>query len=127
MFLLCLILMFAAGFALIHAFSPTQISSRPKLMLDMQNDPLTGMPNPIMERKEKTLGEMLLGVLRKAAFFNKPISASPVGRRAYRDLSMARAAINVEEFFLIKEILIAGLLILVFTQRSGHELFIPMV
>lgn len=119
MFLFCLMLMFAAGFALILAFSPTQISRRPTLMLDMQNDPLTGMPNPIMERKEKTIGENILLFLRKFSFFNKPLAASPTGRRIYRDLSMARAHINTEEFFLIKQVLIALFVTLAFMYGSG--------
>lgn len=123
MFLLCLMLIFAAGFVLVLAFMPGEMSSRPSLMLNMQNDPLTGMPGMDIEQKKKTPLGGLVDLIRKISFFNRPLAASPTGQRIYRDLLMAKATISAEEFFLVKEILIALFILLAFKFANGTDFF----
>ena len=61
-------------------------------------------------------------ILSKIAIFNKPIAVSSTGRRAYRDLWMAKSRLGVEEFFLIKEILIVTLMVVAFKTTAKSDL-----
>lgn len=128
MILVCLMLAFAAAFILVLAFIPGGLgSSRPTLMMNLEQDPLMMGSGMGLQAKKKTPGEQILDVLRKVSFFNKPLAASPTGRRIFKDLAMARVPLNPEEFFLIKEVLIIGLLVMTFTYGTGSEFFTFMV
>jgi len=101
-----LLLAFFAGFALILGFWPVSIDNRPKLQLKL-DDPLEGLkPPPGSEAKKKGPADIIFQITGKIAIFNRPIAISPTGRRMYKDLAMAKTRISVEEFLLIKEILI---------------------
>jgi len=121
--LLPLLFAFFAGFALILGFLPVGLDNRPKLQLE-RDDPLADFtPKPGAENKKRgPLGFILL-ITGKLAVFNRPLAVSPIGRRVYRDLRMAKSRITVEEFFLIKEILIVALLLLVLKFSGGGDFF----
>jgi pilus assembly protein TadC len=119
--LLLLLFAFFAGFALILGFFPMRLDNRPKLQLKM-DDPLEGlMPKPGAENIKKGPLDFIFLMTGKLALFNTPLAVSPTGRRMYRDLRTAKSRITVEEFFLIKEILIAILLLLVFKFNDNGD------
>ena len=110
--LLPLLLAFFAGFALVLGFWPIELDNRPKLKLKLE-DPLDGLkPLTATSNKKTGLRELLFLILDKVSLFNAPLAVSPIGRRMYRDLAMAKSRLTVEEFFLVKELLIAALVIL---------------
>ena len=110
--LLPLLLIFFAGFTLILGLIPVEMELfRPKLQLKMDS-PLDGLTPKGADDKKKQPLDLIFSLLGKLAIFNHPLAISPTGRRMYRDLRMAKSRITVEEFFLIKELLVAGLLIL---------------
>ena len=106
-----LLFAFFAGFALILGFWPVGIDLRPKLQLKI-DDPLSGVkPTTSTETKKKGPTDFIFKITAKVAIFNRPLAISPTGRRMYRDLAMAKSRITVEEFFLIKEILIGAFIV----------------
>ena len=122
--LLPLLFAFFAGFALILGFWPMGIDTRPKLQLDLKEDPLSGLaPLGGLENKKKEPGDFIFVITSKLALFNRPLAISPLGRRIYRDLSMAKSRMTVEEFFLIKEILIGIFVLLVFKFNDNGDFF----
>ena len=106
MLIVCLMFAFFAMFALVLGFMPP---GRPTLKLN----PLTaeGLDPPAAEKpKKKKPLHVLLGIIGKLAFFNKPLAAVSLGRRIAKDLGMSRSALSVEEFLLIKEVFILAFL-----------------
>ena len=106
MLFLSLMFAFFTVFALALAFMP--VRGRPTLKLTPAGGlTIEGMepPTPVKPKKKGPL-QFVLGVISKLAFFNKPLAVLPLGRRVAADLGMSRASISVEEFFLIKEILV---------------------
>src|ERR1700685_3009165 len=98
-----LLLSFLAAFALVLGLMPIGLQDdRPKLHLNIDPD-FSSVPE---KKKKKNPFEFTLGFVRKLTFFNAPLAASPTGQRIARDLSMAKSTLTVEEFILIKEILI---------------------
>ncbi len=123
--LLPLLFAFFAGFALILGFLPLGLDNRPKLQLNL-DDPMAGLATkPSIEAKKKEPLDFIFSITAKLALFNRPLAASPIGRRMYRDLRMAKSRLTVEEFFLVKEILMGGFLVLVFdlNDNSGFFMF----
>ena len=122
--LLPLLFAFFAGFTLILGLLPVGIDTRPTLQLNI-DDPLAGLkPPPGIEKQQKGLMSVILMITGKLAVFNRPLAVSPTGRRMYRDLSMAKSRMTVEEFFLVKELVIAGLLVLVFKVNDNGDFLI---
>ena len=119
--LLPLLFAFFAGFALILGLMPVGLDNRPKLQLNM-DDPFADL-KPASEVKKKGQWDFLLMIVGKLALFNRPLALSPTGRRMYRDLAMAKTRITVEEFFLIKEILIVTLIFLAIKLNSNSDFF----
>ena len=118
-----LLFAFFAGFALILGFWPVKLDSRPTLQLNT-NDPLVGLaPPPGVENKKKEPADFIFAITSKIAFFNKPLAISPTGQRMYRDLRMAKTRLTVEEFFLVKELLIGLLLLLVVKFNGNGDFF----
>ena len=125
--LLPLLLAFFAGFALILGFWPMSIDTRPKLKLDIK-DPLADlMPGADLESKKSGPWDTLFLLLEKMAVINRPLAVSTIGRRVFRDLGMAKSRISVEEFFLIKELLIAVFLIIAFKFNTNSDLSTFMI
>ena len=120
--LLPLLLVFFAGFALILGFLPSGLDIRPKLQLKM-DDPLAGLQSKSgADNKEKGLYYFIFLMISKLATINKPLAISPLGRRVYWDLRMAKAKLTVEEFFLAKEILIVACLLMVFKMGAKADI-----
>jgi Flp pilus assembly protein TadB len=101
-----------AGFALVLGFLPIGLELRPKLQLEM-GDSLPGVGPKATDVKKGRMDSIFLA-LDKLSVFNKPLANSPLGRRVYWDLRMAKSRLTVEEFFLVKEILIVAFCILAF-------------
>jgi len=122
--LLPLLFAFFAGFALILGFWPVGIDNRPKLQLDLKEDPLSGLaPLPGAASKKKGPAAFVLLITSKIAIFNRPLTVMPLGRRMYKDLGMAKADITVEEFFLIKELLMVGFVFLAVKFNDNGDFF----
>ncbi len=62
-------------------------------------------------------------LLHKFAFFNRPLTAGPLGERLAKDLATAQLDWSPEEFLFIKEILIGGLLILFYPNVKPDLVF----
>jgi len=62
-------------------------------------------------------------LLHKFAFFNRPLTAGPLGERLAKDLATAQLDWSPEEFLFIKEILIVGLLILFYPNVKPDLVF----
>lgn len=109
MLVLALLLAFLALFVVFLAFVP--FDSRPTLKMDMpsQEDPL-GKAKP---KKKSFLFNLLVEPIRKLALINKPLAAS-FGKRYAYNLMLSQTGLNVEEFILIKEILLVILFFLIF-------------
>jgi len=125
--LLPLLLAFFAGFALVLGLWPMSLDNRPKLKLDI-DDPLADiMPRPVIDRKKNLPGGLIFTIMGKAAIINRPFAVSTIGRRIYHDLAMSKSMITVEEFFLIKEILIGIFLFLVFKFNNNSDFLMFLV
>ena len=120
--LLPLLFAFFAGFALILGFWPMAVDNRPKLQLNM-DDPFADLKPASEVKKQKGPGDFLLMVVGKVALVNRPLAISPTGRRMYRDLAMAKTRITVEEFFLIKEILVVTLIFVAIKVNDNSDFF----
>lgn len=121
--LLPLLFAFFAGFALVLGFMPVSLENRPKLQLNMES-PLDGIaPPPGIEKKKKHL-QFFSILIGKLAIINSPLAASTAGRRVFVDLAMAKSSLTVEEFFLVKEFLIAVFLGLIFMFNKSRDLFL---
>ena len=97
MLTLIYILIFSATVAFIFGIlPPQQLESRPKLM---------GLTEEETKAKKAPLTPRML--FKAIAMVNKPLCLGFIGQRAGKELSMARMNLTAEEFFLIKELLIA--------------------
>ncbi|MBF0511192.1 MAG: type II secretion system F family protein [Candidatus Omnitrophica bacterium] len=119
--LLPLACIFFAVFALILGFSPV-MDNRPKLKLNVGNQLKDLMPKAVVEDKKNIPANVFFFILSKFALFNRPLSLSSIGQRIYRDLNMARSRLNVDEFFLIKELLIFFFIFLVLKFNTSSDL-----
>ncbi len=118
--LLPLLLAFFAGFALILGFWPVEIlDNRPKLQMG-PDDPMSGL-KPRADGRIRGPLDAVLMVLGKVGVINKPLAATPIGRRIYWDLRMAQSRLTVEEFFLVKEILVVVFLAVAFKVDTKGE------
>ena len=125
--ILPLLFMFFAGFALVLGFWPMGLDTRPKLKLNIE-DPLADlMPKPIIEVKKNPPVDLIFFILGKIAIINRPFAVSSIGRRVYQDLGMARSRFSVEEFFLVKELLMAFFVFLVFKFNDNGDFFMFLV
>lgn len=106
--LLGLLCVFFACFILILATTPgLLIDSRPTLKLSTMEE-VTRRPRP------KGLKGVVAGLMRGLSVINKPLSVGPLAQRIRRDLGMAKVPMTVEEFWLVKEMLLLGLFFMVF-------------
>ena len=105
-----LLLIFLAGFALILGFFPVKLDNSPKLQLNIE-DPLVMMPTANAESRKKGPQGALFLIMSKLAVINRPLAMSPLGRRVFQDLGRAKSRLTVEEFFLIKEVMIVALIV----------------
>lgn len=96
-----LTLCFVAGFSFILGFFPPEFESRPTLKS-------FGYELPKATKKSN------FSIIRAIAMINKPICQGIVRQRILKDLSVGHVPITPEEFFLIKEVLIAAILVLTY-------------
>jgi pilus assembly protein TadC len=123
MLLLALLFAFFAGLALVLGFMPVGLDNRPKLQLNME--PLDGLvPPPSRLEKKRGPLQVVFSVLSRLAIINIPLAASAAGRRTFKDLGMAKSSLTVEEFFLIKEILIVFFIAVVMKFNGSSDLLL---
>jgi len=119
--LLPLFLLFVCGFLLIIGVWPLNFEERPKLQIK-EGDQMEDYT--IASETEKKVGPLRF-LFSKIAIINTKLAFSPTGRRIYKSLSIARTTLTVEEFFLIKELLVVVFTIFVFNVTdSKSSLFI---
>lgn len=105
MLLFGLLFMFASVILMFLAFTPLKLSSRPTLKME----PAEMFPGiaAITPPKKKGKFPLFQGIFAKIALLNKPLAIGPLGRRIAKDLAMAKMPMSVEEFLLVKELLVA--------------------
>jgi pilus assembly protein TadC len=104
MIVLLLLSAFLSGFLLIYGLIPLEWERRPSLEgLGLVGDAKKG------KQKNKFLTE-----IRKIALFNRPLASGPLRRRIMKDLAISHVSMTPEEFFLLKECLIALTLFITF-------------
>ncbi len=110
MLTVCLLFMFFAAFSLVLGFMPLNLDSRPKLKLQ----PLDfNAAQPKVQKKTSIVGG-LFGLVRKLAIIVKPLCSPALRQRMSKDLAMGKVDMVVEEFMLVK-ILVILLLLWLFT------------
>ncbi len=125
MLVLPLMFAFFAAFALALALMP--VRGRPTLKLNPVGLAVEGIEPPaaVKPAKRGPLG-FVFGIISKLAFFNKALAVLPLGRRMARDLAMSRTVLSVEEFFLIKEVLVL-IFLWVSVSKAGKDVLIFFV
>ncbi|MFA5059276.1 MAG: type II secretion system F family protein [Candidatus Omnitrophota bacterium] len=96
-----LILAFATGVLLAYAILPFDQVLRPTLSLVHEK--------AATDRKKKWT-DAPRALIKGLAMFNKPLCIGPLGARISKDLALAKVDMSPEEFLLIKELIIGGLL-----------------
>lgn len=110
--LLTLVFTFAylSGFFFILGLIPVHWEYRPSLQS-------FGLTPP--ERKKKSLFELI----RLISYINKPLIIGPLRNRIAKDIAIAHIKITPEEFFLIKELIVALAMFLSFPTVTPDFLF----
>ncbi|OGX38378.1 MAG: hypothetical protein A3G91_06150 [Omnitrophica WOR_2 bacterium RIFCSPLOWO2_12_FULL_50_9] len=111
MLALLLLFTYLCAFFFVLGFVPVEWEKRPTLAL--------GLGPEALKKKKKTL----FSHIRKLAMINKPLCSGPLRKRMTRDLTMARADMNPEEFMLVKEILGALMLFITFPSIKSDMVF----
>ncbi len=117
MLLLCFLLTFLFIFTLLLGLMPVQLDNRPSLTLNMPQADAAFPEGFLVEERKKGPFDFL----RKIAVFNKPLTTSALGRRIFKDLGMAKAPMAVEEFFLLKQILMVVFVALAVYLTGGGD------
>lgn len=122
MLTVCLLFMFFAAFSLVLGFMPLNLDSRPKLKLQ----PLDfNAAQPKVQKKTSLIGG-LFNLLRKLAIVVKPLCSPALRQRMSKDLVMGKVDMVVEEFMLIKILVIMILLWLFTPMLSKQETAVPI-
>jgi tight adherence protein C len=122
--LLPLLLIFFAGFALILGLWPVSLENRPKLQLKMDDTLSSLMPKMGAENNKKGQFDFFLSIFAKVAMFNRPLAVTPAGRRMYKDLRLAKSKLSVEEFILIKEVLMVVMVLIAVKVNNNGDFFV---
>lgn len=109
-----LFLIFLCGFSFILGLFGMEMEQRPRLLASFGYDVPSG------QKKKKNA---LASIIRTVAAVNRPLCGAGIRQRMIRDLMVAHVNISPEEFFLIKETVIIG--ILFFTYPIIQADFIP--
>ena len=109
---LLLLFTYLSVFSFILGLIPVQWEKRPVLL---------GIESQVPKKKLTPLG-VIIEFIRKIAIINKPLCIGEIRKRLLKDLAMAHVPITPEEFFLIKEICIAGCLYILFLMASPETM-----
>ena len=96
-------------------FMPLEWESRPTLEA-------LGM-KPVVSRGRGRKKRKISTIFMALAMINKPLCQGPLRARLVKDLAIARVNITPEEFFLIKEIAIAGILFISYPSVTSEIVF----
>lgn len=115
MLALALMCVYLCIFSFVLGFIPIDWEQRPTLGLS-EKDYFSGA-----FKKKKQFG--LFVVLRKLAKINKPFCAGGLRKRIAADLAIAHLDLTPEEFFFLKEVGVAGILLLTWPSVTADFLF----
>jgi tight adherence protein C len=102
-----LLLVFVAIGLLITGLSPVFKEERPTLNLEG-----LGLETPVSIQKKEKPKSPIMTVLNSIAMVNRPLLSPAIRNRLLHDFDIAQKDITPEFFFLVKEMMIVGLLIL---------------
>jgi tight adherence protein C len=114
--------MFFSAFSLVLGFMPLNLDSRPRLKLQ----PLDFNPTQTNAPKKVSLGFAAFNIIRKLAVIVKPLCSPAIRQRISKDLAMGKVDMVVEEFMLVKLLMIAILLWLASPLFSKQEIAVPV-
>jgi tight adherence protein C len=123
MFYVALMFVFLAAFSFILGLMPINMDNRPRLKL--QTFDFNAPPKP--QEKKRSLFQGLFNIIRKLAIFNKPLASPAIRQRISKDLMMGKVDLTVEEFMLIKQMVIMILLWLASPMLSSQETMVPVI
>lgn len=116
--------MFFSAFSLVLGLMPLKIDHRPSLKLQgFDFNTAQGGMKPI---KKESPVRVILDTVRKIAVFNKALCGPALRQRMSRDLMMGKVDMTVEEFMLIKQLVIMALLWLFSPMLSNQETMVPI-
>ncbi len=116
--------MFFSAFSLVLGFMPLNIDHRPSLKLQAFDfDAAQGIKN---QKKESPV-QAVFSVARKIAVFNKVLVSGPLRQRMGKDLMMGKVDMTVEEFMLVKQLVIMMLLWIFSGMLSSQETMVPII
>ncbi len=114
MMFLILLMVYLCAFSFVIGLFPLEWQHRPTLgTLDFEDQ----------AKKKKTLKDFLRKITHGLSRFNKPLLAGGLHQRISRDLGMGQIDLTSEEFFFIKEIAIAAILILTYPMVQPDMVF----
>lgn len=122
MLTVCLLFMFFSAFSLVLGFMPLNLDSRPKLKLQ----PLDFNAAHPKTQKKVSLFASFFNIFRKLAFVVKPLCSPAIRQRVTKDLAMGKVEMVVEEFMLVKILVIMILLWLLSPMLTSQETAIPV-
>ena len=122
MLTICLLFMFFSAFSLILGLMPLNLDSRPRLKLQ----PLDFNTTQPKAQKKVSLAFAAFNIIRKLAVVVKPLCSPAIRQRMSKDLSMGKVDVVVEEFMLIKLLMIFVLLWLFSPLFSKPDIAIPI-
>lgn len=122
MLTVCLLFMFFSAFSLVLGFMPLNLDSRPRLKLQ----PLDFNAAQPKTQKKTSLLLSLFNIVRKLAIVVKPLCSPAIRQRVTKDLVMGKVDMVVEEFMLVKILVIFILLWLFSPMLSNQETAVPI-
>jgi pilus assembly protein TadC len=123
MFLVCLMFVFLSAFSFILGFMPINLDNRPRLKLET----FDFNAGPSAKPKKGSPLNTLFKIVRKIAIFNKPLASAVIRQRISKDLMMGKVDMTVEEFMLVKQVVILLLLWIFSGMLSNPETTVPML
>ncbi len=115
MYAIILLIAYLSAFSFVVGLFPPEWEHRPKLQgLDFEKT---------KERRKDVVGRFFRKIIRAIAQVNKPLCAGILRRRLAKDLSMGHVDLTPEEFFLIKEAGVVGILALSYNMVTPDIVF----
>jgi tight adherence protein C len=122
MFFVSLMFVFLSAFSFILGLMPPEFESRPRLKLQTMD-----FNAPKTAPKKTPPIQAILNAVRKVAVLNKPLASTAIRQRISRDLMMGKVEMTVEEFMLIKQVVILVLLWISSPMLTSPETMVPMI
>jgi tight adherence protein C len=123
MLMVALMFVFLFGFTLVLGVMPPELDNRPRLKLQTFD-----FNAPKTKPQKASPMQGIFNIFRRLAIFNKPLASPAIRQRISKDLMMAKIDMTVEEFMMVKQVVILGLLwfVSMFGLLSSQETMIPV-